>query len=523
MLFNSIEFIAFFLPAVLLVFYLLRFSQPLWVSVSWLVVASLFFYAWWKPAYLLIMTASIFFNYGIGIYLDRLRSGRFSVLCVGVIGNLALLGYFKYTNFLIDNVNAHLNFDFHVQTIVLPLAISFFTFQQIAYIVDTYRRKDREMDFLRYCLFVTFFPQLIAGPIVHHNEMMPQFAKRLCKQKIPLDMAVGISIFVIGLFKKMVLADGVAVYATPVFDAASVGVTLSFFEAWFGSLAYTLQIYFDFSGYSDMAIGLARMFGIRLPINFDSPYKAQNIIDFWRRWHITLSRFLRDYLYFPLGGNRKGNMRRYVNLITVMLLGGIWHGAGWTFAVWGLLHGSYLLFNHAWHDLRARMGFDAGHSTWLGRRFAQALTLLAVIIAWVFFRSADLPTAISVLSSMFGLHGISLLHGLQAYFSPVQLQWMHAYHIRFDGMFYNGLADFNSGIIWVFALFLVALLAPNTQSMMRYYKPTIGVYNRFGVLTGSGMRWRINMLYGVIVGGAFFIACTKWLAAAPSEFIYFNF
>jgi len=321
----------------------------------------------------------------------------------------------------------------------------------------------------------------------------------------------------------MVLADGVAVYATPVFDAASVGVTLSFFEAWFGALAYTLQIYFDFSGYSDMAIGLARMFGIRLPINFDSPYKAQNIIDFWRRWHITLSRFLRDYLYFPLGGNRKGNMRRYANLITVMLLGGIWHGAGWTFAVWGLLHGSYLLFNHAWHDLRARMGFDSAQSTWLGRLFAQALTLLAVIIAWVFFRSADLPTANSILGSMFGLNHISLLHSLQGHFSAAQLHWLHAHNVRFDGMFYNGLADFNSGIFWVFALFLVALLTPNTQSMMRYYKPTIGVYNRFGVLTGSGMRWRINMLYGLIVGGAFFIACTKWLAAAPSEFIYFNF
>ncbi|MDX8392396.1 MAG: MBOAT family protein [Mariprofundaceae bacterium] len=523
MLFNSTEFIFFFLPTVVAVFYLLRLVQPLWVSVCWLVMASLFFYGWWNPAYLLIIAASIFFNYSIGIALDRLKNGRFSVLTLGVIGNLALLGYFKYTNFLVDNANTYLHSDFHVQNIILPLAISFFTFQQIAYIVDTYRRKDREMDFLRYCLFVTFFPQLIAGPIVHHNEMMPQFSKLLPRQGIPLHIAIGISIFIIGLFKKVVLADGAAMYASPVFDAAASGVTLSFFEAWFGTFAYTLQIYFDFSGYSDMAIGLARMFGIRLPINFDSPYKAKNIIDFWRRWHITLSRFLRDYLYFPLGGNRKGHMRRHVNLITVMLLGGIWHGAGWTFAVWGLLHGSYLLCNHAWHDFRARMGFEADRSTWLGRCFAQMITMFAVMIAWVFFRSADLSAANSVLRSMFGLNHISLLHSLQAYCSPAQLQWLHDHHIRFGGMFYNGLADFNSGIIWIFALFIIVLVFPNTQSMMRHYKPTIGVYNSFGVLTGAGMRWRINMIYGLVVGSAFFIICTKWLSAAPSEFIYFNF
>ncbi|MDQ6971905.1 MAG: MBOAT family O-acyltransferase [Mariprofundaceae bacterium] len=282
-------------------------------------------------------------------------------------------------------------------------------------------------------------------------------------------------------------------------------------------------MYFDFSGYSDMAIGLARMFWIRLPLNFDSPYKAVNIIEFWRRWHMTLSRFLRDYLYFPLGGNRKGAMRRYTNLITVMLLGGIWHGAGWTFAVWGLLHGAYLFVNHAWHDGRARMGLASRRSTWAGRALSQGLTLFAVAIAWVFFRSDDLPTASHVLQSMFGINGVSLLGALRDVFSPLQIGWLSSYGIRFDGMFYNGLADFDTGIFWVFALFFVALFFPNTQTLMRWYKPTIGVYNRFGVLANGAVRWRINLLCGMIVGGLLFLACTKWFSAAPSEFIYFNF
>ena len=521
MLFNSVEFIFLFLPLTLLVFYLLRYSQPLRVSVGWLVAASLFFYGWWKPAYLLIIIASIAFNYAAGVMMARMEKGKFLVLSAAVFGNLALLGYYKYTNFVVDNINAATNAGFQVPHIVLPLAISFFTFQQIAYVVDSYRGLSKEMDFTRYCLFVTFFPQLIAGPIVHHGEMIPQFARRPAKRAIPLHLAVGLSIFIIGLFKKVVLADGVAAYATPVFDAAAAGMTLSFFEAWTGVLAYSLQIYFDFSGYSDMAIGLGRMFGIRLPINFDSPYKSKNIIEFWRRWHITLSRFLRDYLYFPLGGNRKGKMRRYVNLVTVMLLGGVWHGAGWTFAVWGLLHGGYLLVNHAWHDLRERFGLRASGG-FVPRLLAQGLTLLAVVVAWVFFRAADLGSAASILESMAGMNGVSLVRGWQGYFADAGA-WAQWLNLRFDGMFYNGLADFNNGIVWVAALFAVALLMPNTQHLMRWYRPTIGVYARYGVLGGSGARWRLNTVCGLLLGIMFFVICSKWISAAPSEFIYFNF
>ena len=307
------------------------------MAMGWLVIASLFFYAWWNPVYLGLILVSILFNYTLGAILYKKR--RKMLLVLGIAINLALLLYFKYAMFFVSTFNALTGGDFYIKQIVLPLAISFFTFQQIAYLVDVYRGRTYEYNFLHYCLFVSFFPQLISGPIVHHGEMLPQFEKKRVYRLNYEDLSVGLSVFFIGLFKKVVLADGMAEYATPIFNAVSQGIPLSFFESWLGLLAYGLQIYFDFSSYCDMAIGLGRMFGIYLPINFYSPYKAVNVIDFWRKWHITLSRFLRDYLYIPLGGNRKGRVRRYTNLMITMLLGGLWHGANWTFVIWGFLFG----------------------------------------------------------------------------------------------------------------------------------------------------------------------------------------
>jgi D-alanyl-lipoteichoic acid acyltransferase DltB (MBOAT superfamily) len=272
--------------------------------------------------------------------------------------------------------------------LALPLAISFFTFQQIAYLVDSYRKETKEYDFLNYALFVTFFPQLIAGPIVHHKEMMPQFASKWNLVKNYRNIALGLFIFSIGLFKKVVIADTFATWATPGFDVAT---TLTFFEAWATSLSYTFQLYFDFSGYTDMAIGAALLFNIKLPINFNSPYKATDIQDFWRRWHITLSRFLRDYIYIPLGGNRKGSFRTYNNLIITFLLGGLWHGAGWTFVFWGFLHGVALAIHRVWSSL----GFKIW--TWL----AWLITFNFVNIAWIFFRAKEWDDAIKVLKGMF--------------------------------------------------------------------------------------------------------------------------
>ena len=347
MLFNSYTFIFAFLPITLLVFYRIGGRGHHRVAIGWLVATSLFFYGWWAPRYVWLIVTSVLVNYALGVVLATRAASqdgpRKRLLAVGVSANLGLLAYFKYANFFVDNVRHLFHIDVEIGQIVLPLAISFFTFQQIAYLVDAHRRLTREYNFLHYCLFVTFFPQLIAGPIVHHGEMLPQFGKETTYRLNRTNLEVGVTFFLMGLFKKVVIADGIARYGTPVFDAAQAGLTIDFWQAWAGALAYTFQIYFDFSGYSDMAIGIARMFGIKLPLNFHSPYKATSVIEFWRRWHMTLSRFLRDYLYIPLGGNRKGPGRRHANLMVTMLLGGLWHGAGWTFMYWGGLHGLYLI------------------------------------------------------------------------------------------------------------------------------------------------------------------------------------
>ena len=402
MLFNSYGFILVFLPVTLLVYFLIGARDHHRLAIAWLVAASFFFYGWWNPAYVSLILISILFNYSLGTVLSGHAEYRRSVLAVGIVANLALLGYYKYANFFVDNVSLITGTQWEFEPVVLPLAISFFTFQQIAYLVDAYQGQTREYNFLHYCLFVTFFPQLIAGPIVHHKEMMPQFGHNRVYRFSVDDFSLGLSIFSIGLFKKVIVADGVAIYSTPVFDTALQHHAVGLGDAWVGALAFTFQLYFDFSAYSDMALGIARMFGIKLPINFNSPYKARNIIDFWRRWHITLSRFLRDYLYIPLGGNRKGKLWRYINLMVVMLLGGLWHGAGWTFIIWGGLHGSYLMVNHAWHYF-IRHYFGVHHRK--NRLITIAgilLTFLMVVVGWVFFRAESVSSAIHMVNTMFG-------------------------------------------------------------------------------------------------------------------------
>ena len=295
MLFNSYEFVFVFLPVTLLVFFVLgRYSQQ--IAASWLAAASLFFYGWWNPLFVGLLLASIVFNYSVGVMLVRAHerrreSGKYWILCLGVAANLALLGYFKYFNFFVASLNAALGAEYAVGSIVLPLGISFFTFTQIAFLVDASRGLVREFNFTHYVLFVTYFPHLIAGPVLHHKEMMPQFDKPQTYRLNYECLAVGLTIFFIGLFKKVMLADEMIKYVKPVFDAAGQGRMVSFKESWGAAFSYTLQLYFDFSGYSDMAIGLSRMFGVKLPLNFNSPYKAVNIIEFWRRWHMTLSRF----------------------------------------------------------------------------------------------------------------------------------------------------------------------------------------------------------------------------------------
>ena len=315
MLFNSFQFIFVFLPLTLLGFHWIGKQGHHRACIAWLVGASLFFYSWWNPAYLVLILSSVLLNYGVGVSLASTPSNlnKKLVLIFGVTANLGLIGYYKYANFFVETFNMLVGTKQDLHEVILPLAISFFTFQQIAYLVDVYRGETREHNLLNYCLFVVFFPQLIAGPIVHHKEIWPQFARDALYRLRAENLAIGFTIFAIGLFKKVVLADEIAVFATAVFVGAENDIPATFFEAWGGALAYSFQLYFDFSGYSDMAIGVARMFGIRLPLNFNSPYKATSIIDFWQRWHITLSRFLRAYLYIPLGGNRKGQFRLFLS------------------------------------------------------------------------------------------------------------------------------------------------------------------------------------------------------------------
>ena len=517
MLFNSYAFIFAFLPLTLALFFGLARRSHL-LSAAWLTLASLFFYGWWNPAYVGLLAASIAMNFGAGLLIARARATQGSVrgwLVVAVTANLALLAWFKYANFFVDSVAAPLGATWSLDTIVLPLGISFFTFTQIAFLVDTARGEVKEFNPVHYALFVTYFPHLIAGPVLHHREMMPQFADARTFVPTSENMAVGLTIFGIGLFKKVVLADNVAAFANPVFAAAGQAQSLTLLEAWGGVLAYTLQIYFDFSGYSDMAIGVSRLFGIRLPLNFASPYKARNISEFWRRWHMTLSRFLRDYLYISLGGNRRGTLRRYANLFVTMLLGGLWHGAGWTFVVWGALHGAYLCVHQAWSAWREHRGVPRRPATRLGTAAATALTFLAVVVGWVFFRATSFDAATALLGSMAGLHGIVLPDGWQSLLGPTLAGALTGIGVRFGppGLF-MGLSE----VAWIVGLLAIAWFAPNTQQIMSRHAPAL---DWAGAGAAPWLQWRPNAAWAAALGGAALVAIGS--LTEVSQFLYFQF
>ncbi len=523
MLFNAYEFMFAFLPITLAGFFWLGANRGLRPAVAWLVAASLFFYGYWRPVYLLLIGGSIIFNYATGLGIARLlgdgrnRAAK-SLMITGVIANLASIGLFKYADFIIDNVNTVAGSDFSNLNLLLPLAISFFTFQQISYLADAYNGEPVERDFLSYALFVTFFPQLIAGPIVHHSEMLPQFRKPGIGRINWDDIAVGISIFSLGLFKKSIIADNIAGFSDPVFAAAAAGETITLLDGWVGALAYTGQLYFDFSGYSDMAIGLARMFGIRLPLNFNSPYKARDISEFWRRWHMTLSRFLRDYLYIALGGNRAGQIRRYINLGATMLLGGLWHGAGWTFVIWGGLHGFYLIINHAWnwvwYTRRGVVRSNGVVSVWTGR----LLTFLAVVVAWVYFRAESLDAAHAVLGGMSGLNGAVIPAHWQLYFGPLA-PVLEQLGFRFADL---GTLSRISVIPWLLGVLLLAFYAPNTQQIMHRFDPALMTDRKQTIAPAHRwLSWRPSRLWVLII--AFMAAWAVFGRTTTSQFLYFNF
>jgi alginate O-acetyltransferase complex protein AlgI len=414
MSFASYIYILAFLPAVCFGFWLIQ-RKRLSVALWYLTVASGVFYAYWNPRDLLIAGLSMIANYFVAKFLLAGNRPRW-VFAAAITGNLLALGYYKYLAFLLGLISPDLA---SAHRVSLPLGISFFTFTQIAYLADCWAGKiEREQHDPRdYFLFVSFFPHLIAGPILHHSDLFWQFhgGFRTDRQR---KIATGVILFSIGLFKKAMIADNLSLIVKPIFSLSDGGMFVTSSQAWIGALAYALQLYFDFSGYSDMAVGSALLIGFRIPFNFFSPYQATSIIEFWRRWHITLSRFLRDYLYIPLGGNRKGATRRYVNIFITMLLGGIWHGAGVNFVIWGALHGVFIVVNHLWRDYVVAAIPIIGRSKILVPP-AYILTMTCVLLGWIFFRSETLAGAVTLAERMFWLPSMSFAGGLPI--TPQQL------------------------------------------------------------------------------------------------------
>ncbi|MBF0142363.1 MAG: MBOAT family protein [Magnetococcales bacterium] len=509
MLFNSYPFIMNFLPIALIGFLWIGSCGHHRMAMLWLVLASSFFYGWWNYKYLPLIFGSIIFNYAIGRILiveGMPASRRLAAMQFGVVVNVLLLGFYKYSNFIVDNVVDLVGVDVNFEQVILPLAISFFTIQQIGFVVDTYRDRIGSRSLLKYGLFVLFFPHLIAGPIIHHKEMLPRLENPRIFRFDSRRLAIGLTVFAIGLAKKVLIADRTLRYVSPAYYAVDSGVTLTFFEAWSASLGYTFQLYFDFSGYSDMATGLAYLFGIRMPANFNSPYKAVSIIDFWRRWHITLSRFLRGYLYVPLGGNRKGAGRRHANLMITMLIGGLWHGAGWNFLLWGGLHGGFLIINHGW---RRWTGPSQGTGGRLGNWLGWLLTFLAVVFAWVPFRAKSLEGAVSVWESMLGFHGLSLppWGALATWGDPIQIPAYDPYLF----------------IPWCLLLFVLTLYFPNTQQWMGRYNPAWRGEGALGASVVHPLRMglRTTAAEAVVILGLLVLSLAQLEQA--TEFLYFQF
>ena len=490
MLFNSLSYIFLFIPLTVIIYFFLSKYKLVKVANGWLLCTSLFFYGYWNPKYIFLIIVSMLANYFTGTILFRRPISRYirKVILVSTICfNLFLLGYFKYFNFFIENVDYFFRINIHIKQIVLPLAISFFTFQQIAFLVDSYKEKIKTCNFLNYCMFIAFFPQLIAGPIVLYNEMISQFES--LRNKIPnyKNISIGLFLLSIGLFKKTVLADSLAQWANIGFDGLR---SLNFFTAWITSLSYTFQLYFDFSGYTDMALGSAYFFNVKLPSNFNSPYKATNIQDFWRRWHIKLGRFFKRYLYIPLGGNRTGDLRTFFTLFFVFLIGGIWHGAGWTFAVWGALHGLCMIFHRIWQKLNIK----------IPQFIAWFLTFNFVNCTWIFFRAKSFEDVYKIISEMFNFNDIYFKDLLQ--FLSHNKGFLGEYELSF--LFQKvPLGQNQIAMILIIMSFLILFFPQNSFQMIEDYKPS-----------------SLRTVFSCILC---FCGLLTFLSEIPSKFIYFQF
>lgn len=501
MVFSSLEFIYLFLPPVLIGFLCLRALRMETAIIWWLIMASLVFYMCWSPKHLILLLGSVGFNYLVHLSLQKNKSK--TVLTLGIIVNLLMLGVFKYADFFIGNFNTITGIQAPELGLILPLAISFYTFQQVSFLRDTYQDKLVNCDFKKYVLFVTFFPQLIAGPIVMQRDTIPQFTISHFSNRYVTNIMAGATLFSIGLFKKIVLADGIAPMANAVFTIADQGGNVPMEAAWLGAIAYTFQIYFDFSGYCDMALGLALMFGIRLPINFNSPYRSLSIVEFWRRWHITLSRFLRDYLYIPLGGNKTGLLGTRGNLAITMLLGGLWHGAGWNFIIWGALHGGYLMINHVWSGSKVGQSCRININPYFYASFAWSTTIIAVILAWVFFRAETFTGATIMLQSMFGMTEYIGLKTAQEI-----------------------VPDFELAPYFLLGMTMIVVLLPNSIEFTSKYRPVLDTAKEIGepLFKVFQLRWSPRPAWAVGFTAIALVSIIQiYRLNDLTEFIYFNF
>lgn len=551
MLFNSYSFIFVFLPLSVLGYTLVNRLGSRSASLGWLVSCSLLFYGIWNPINLAIILPSIALNYALALAIrtqlahSTPRTTVANVLVtIGVIANLCFLGYFKYKNFFLGSINDLAGTQYALTSIILPLGISFITFQKIAFLADVRSGAVRDFDLFDFLIFVFFFPQLIAGPIVHYREMMPQFAQINSRLQAE-NVAIGLSIFAIGLFKKVVLADGIAPYVPATFAAAVNGDSVSFFHAWIAALAYTFQIYFDFSGYSDMAIGLARIFGIKLPMNFNSPLKASSIIEFWSRWHITLTRFLTAYVYTPMVmsltrkrmakglpviGRKRPTVGAFITVLAwptifTMFLSGFWHGAGYTFLAWGILHGVYLTINHAWRQWRPKWD-KAAYERIMGP-VGFVITFVAVVVGLVLFRATTIDSAWRILRGMFGFDGSSVPLAILNRAGSLA-HWMQ--DIGITGDITSG-ATFAAAVTWIVLLFLIATTMPNSLELMQRYQPALyfesgekrpaagGAAESASGWPAMALTWNTRWAFVIAV---FFIFGALGLSR-PSEFLYWQF
>jgi D-alanyl-lipoteichoic acid acyltransferase DltB (MBOAT superfamily) len=544
MLFSSAEFLFGFVPVALFGFYLLgRFSRV--SAIRWLIVVSLVFYGWWRPLNVLIIAPSIIVNFALASALLRLNQSEHSrrvskaVLLLGILFNVAFLGVFKYIDFMAATINDVFAANLILRHIILPLGISFITFQKIAFLIDVQAGRVRSFTFQDYCTFVLFFPQLIAGPIVHYREMMPQFQNASCRFEKE-NVAVGLTLLLFGLFKKVVLADNMAPLVTPIYEHAALGTHISFLMAWMAAIGFTLQIYFDFSGYTDMALGLARFFGIKLPPNFNSPLRASSIIDFWLRWHMTLTRFLTAYLYNPLVlsltrrrlakgrpgfGGRNTTVGAFLSLLMAptlltMFVSGLWHGAGYGFIVWGLLNGLYITINHGWRLVAARLWSNRQSYNRVSNVPGQLVCFITVCATMIFFRAPTIKSALDLVKGIAGLNGLGLPQDLLAKMGPLD---GILNRIGVTGEAWNA-HDFISTGRWICLLLFIALALPNTLQILARYEPALGVLSGSTKLMIGKIRiieWAPSLPWAIVMSAVAALAIVSM--GGPSEFLYWQF